>query len=80
MILGSDVTADLAADPSSVCRWNPDMYGLRDCGAGQAYYDSIIALYASWGVDFIKCDDICNTNNWNEGGTTGSSWSAARPW
>ena len=67
-ILGSEVTADRAADPSSVCRWNPDMYGLRDCGAGQAYYDSIIALYASWGVDFIKCDDICNTNNWNESG------------
>ena len=30
---------------------------------GQAYYDSIIELYASWGVDFIKCDDICNTDN-----------------
>lgn len=67
-ILGSPVTADMAADPSSICRWNPDMYGLRDSEAGQAYYDSIIALYASWGVDFIKCDDICNTNNWNEGG------------
>lgn len=67
-ILGSDVTADLAADPSSICRWNPDMYGLRDCATGQAYYDSIIGLYASWGVDFIKCDDICNTNNWNESG------------
>ncbi|MDE7218797.1 MAG: glycoside hydrolase family 27 protein [Oscillospiraceae bacterium] len=67
-ILGTGVTADLAADPSSICRWNPDMYGLRDCQAGQAYYDSIIELYASWGVDFIKCDDICNTNNWNETG------------
>ena len=67
-ILGAGVTADLAADPSSICRWNPDMYGLRDCQAGQAYYDSIIELYASWGVDFIKCDDICNTNNWNETG------------
>ncbi len=53
----------LTADPSSVCRWNPDMYGLRDGEAGQAYYDSIIELYASWGVDFIKCDDICNTDN-----------------
>lgn len=63
-ILGTAVTADLAADPSSICRWNPDMYGVRDCEAGQAYYDSIIALYASWGVDFIKCDDICNTDNW----------------
>lgn len=57
------LTADLVADPSSVCRWNPDMYGVRDCEAGQAYYDSLLELYASWGVDYIKCDDICNTNN-----------------
>lgn len=62
-ILGCDVTADLVADPSSVCRWNPDMYGVRNTPAGQAYYDSVIGLYASWGVDFIKCDDICNTDN-----------------
>ncbi len=60
-ILGSTVTADLAADPASVCPWNPDMYGLRNCEASQKYYDSILALYASWGVDFIKCDDICAT-------------------
>lgn len=57
------LTADMAADPSSVCRWNPDMYGLRNTEAGQAYYDSLLELYASWGVDYIKCDDICNTNN-----------------
>ena len=62
-IKGSAVTADMAADPSSICRWNPDMYGLRDIAAGQAYYDSLLELYASWGVDFIKCDDICNTDN-----------------
>lgn len=61
-ILGTDVTADMAADPSSICGWNPDMYGLRRCEAGQKYYDSILQLYASWGVDYIKCDDICNTN------------------
>ena len=62
-IKGCDLTADMVADPSSVCGWNPDMYGVRDCAEGQAYYDSLIELYASWGVDFIKCDDICNTNN-----------------
>ena len=58
-----EVKADMATDPSSICKWNPDMYGLRDTFAGQAYYDSLLELYASWGVDFIKCDDICNTNN-----------------
>lgn len=61
-ILGSEKTADAAADPSSICGWNPDMYGVRDNEAGQAYYDSLLRLYASWGVDYIKCDDICNTN------------------
>ncbi len=65
-ILGSDVTADMAADPSSICGWNPDMYGLRPGEAGQAYYDSIFRLYADWGVDFVKCDDICNTNLYRE--------------
>lgn len=61
-IKGSDATANEIADPSSICGWNPDMYGVRNTPEGQLYYDSIIRLYASWGVDFIKCDDICNTN------------------
>ena len=60
-ILGADVTADMIADPSSIAEWNPDMYGIRDCEAGQKYYDSILELYAAWGVDFIKVDDICST-------------------
>ena len=60
-ILGCDATADQVADPSSVCEWNPDMYGVRNTPAGQAYYDSILQLYAEWGVDFIKVDDICST-------------------
>lgn len=33
--------------PSSICLWNPDMYGLRNNEAGQAYYDSLMELYAS---------------------------------
>lgn len=61
-ILGSDEKADMAADPSSICAWNPDMYGLRHTEAGQAYYNSILQLYAHWGVDFIKCDDICSAD------------------
>ena len=61
-VKGTNVTADQIADPSSICGWNPDMYGVRNTPEGQAYYDSLLELYASWGVDFIKCDDICNTN------------------
>ncbi len=45
----------------SVCSWNTDMYGCQNSEAAQAYYNSIIELYAAWGVDFIKCDDICVT-------------------
>lgn len=57
---GVSVTADEIADPYSICYWNPDMYGVRpDKAQSQAYYDSICELYAEWGVDFIKCDDIC---------------------
>ena len=47
-VLGCDATADMVADPSSICGWNPDMYGVRATEAGQAYYDSIISMYADW--------------------------------
>ncbi len=58
-IAGTEYSCDRAADPSSICAWNPDMYGLRcDRPEARAYYDSIFSLYASWGVDFVKCDDI----------------------
>ena len=38
------------------------MYGMYDCEGAQDYYNSVVELYASWGVDFIKCDDICVTD------------------
>jgi hypothetical protein len=50
--------ADIA-DRVHVCAWNPDMYGIDMSKPGaQDYYDSIAALYASWGVDFVKADDM----------------------
>lgn len=55
---GSSLHAADAADTSDVCRWNPDNYGLKANAAGQAYYDSLAKLYASWGLDFIKVDCI----------------------
>ena len=75
-VLGTDVTADCIADPSSICGWNPDMYGVRDTKEGQAYYDSIIRMYADWGVDFIKCDDICDS--WMYRGDHFSGWHETR--
>jgi hypothetical protein len=60
-IPGSDVRADQIANPASICKWNADMYGIDMSRPGaQAYYDSIVALYASWGVDFIKADDMAS--------------------
>ena len=58
-VLGTDLRAQDIADTGSTCPWNPDMYGvdMRKPGA-QAYYDSVFALYASWGVDFVKMDDM----------------------
>ncbi len=62
-VKGTDTTCDKIACDNSICRWNTDMYGIDASKEGsQAYYDSIFELYASWGVDFVKVDDICNTN------------------
>ena len=57
-ILGTGKRArDIAAN--SICPWNTDMYGVNPYAEGaQEYYDSIFALYAEWGVDFVKVDDI----------------------
>lgn len=60
-IKNSKYCARDAAHHFSVCSWNTDMYGLKDCEAAQDYYNSIFEMYASWGVDFVKCDDICVT-------------------
>ncbi|UYO98696.1 glycoside hydrolase family 27 protein [Microbacterium sp. M28] len=58
-ILGADARASDVADRTNVCEWNPDMLGLDHAHpAAQAYYDSTLALYADWGVDFIKADDM----------------------
>jgi hypothetical protein len=58
-IKGTEYHAREVADKDNGCRWNPDMWGVDTTKAGaQAYYDSIAQLYASWGVDFIKADDM----------------------
>jgi hypothetical protein len=57
-IEGSAYHAADAADTSATCPWNYDNYGVSNTAAGQAYYDSIVRLYASWGVDFLKVDCI----------------------
>ena len=47
------------ANRDDICPWNPDMFGVDVTKPGaQEYYDSVFALLASWGVDYIKVDDI----------------------
>lgn len=58
-IKGTNKTAADVAKTDSICAWNTDMYGVDPAKPGaKEYYDSIFELYASWGVDFVKCDDI----------------------
>jgi alpha-galactosidase len=57
-IAGSTFHAADAANTGDTCRWNSDNYGLKANAAAQAYYDSIIKLYAGWGIDYIKVDCI----------------------
>ncbi|MBS1513195.1 MAG: glycoside hydrolase family 27 protein [Bacteroidetes bacterium] len=53
------ITADMIADTASKCSWMNHMYGLDMSKKGaQEYLNSILNLYASWDVDFIKVDDI----------------------
>ena len=58
-ILGSQFKAADVANKQSICGWNTDMYGVDlTKPGGQDYYDSLAKLYASWGLDFIKADDM----------------------
>lgn len=57
-IAGSNFHATDVADTADVCPWDDGNYGVRDTAAGQAYYDSMLKVYADWGLDFIKVDCI----------------------
>ena len=43
---------------TSPCGWLGDNLRVRDNSYGQLYYNSIMDLYAEWGVDFLKIDDL----------------------
>jgi alpha-galactosidase len=58
-IAGSNFTADQAIGNdanATLCTWDADNYGVAPNAAGAAYYASLAALYAAWGVDFVKID------------------------
>ena len=59
-VKGSDgITADQIHTTEMQCRWLRDNYTvLADKPGAQEYYNSLFDMYAEWGVDFIKIDDI----------------------
>jgi hypothetical protein len=49
------------------CRWLRDMYTIvADRPGAQEYYNSLFALYASWGVDYVKIDDLSSPYHQDE--------------
>jgi hypothetical protein len=58
-ILGTKLKCSNIADKEHICPWNSDMYGVdMEKPGAQEYYDSVFQLIASWGVDFVKVDDL----------------------
>ncbi len=59
-ILGANgVTADQIYSTEMQCKWLKDNYTIvADRPGAQEYYNSIFDMYAEWGVDFVKVDDI----------------------
>ena len=59
-----DVTWDkVYTHTNPECTWLHDNLTIQDNEYGQLYYNSIIEMYADWGVDFIKVDDIARPFN-----------------
>ncbi|MGB3800802.1 MAG: glycoside hydrolase family 27 protein [Lewinella sp.] len=53
------ITADAIYTTEEQCKWLRDNYTIVAGRPGaQEYYNSIFELYAEWGVDFIKIDDL----------------------
>lgn len=60
-IKGTDYTAQSIAQPDKGCDWYDGFYGVdMSKPGGQEYYNSVFKLFAEWGLDFVKCDDIVN--------------------
>jgi hypothetical protein len=58
-ILETNAAAADAANKASECTWLNHMYGLdMKKPQAQQYLNSIFKLYAEWGVDFVKVDDL----------------------
>ena len=53
------ITAAQIYSTENQCKWLKDNYTIiADSTGAQEYYNSIFELYAEWGIDFIKIDDL----------------------
>lgn len=58
-VKGTAVTADQVYSTNLLCTWLKDNYTVDAGNAGaQEYYNSLFDMYAEWGVDFVKTDDL----------------------
>lgn len=59
-IKGTDgITADQIYSTELQCQWLRDNYTIvADRPGAQEYYNSLFDMYADWGVDFVKIDDL----------------------
>lgn len=58
-VMSTDVNAGDIYSPDDQCRWLKDNYTVDSKKAGaQEYYNSLFQMYASWGIDFVKVDDL----------------------
>jgi hypothetical protein len=58
-IKGTKYTARDIGEPWDTCNWQNNFFGVDASKPGaQEYYNSLFELYAEWGVDFIKADDM----------------------
>ena len=58
-IKGTQLTAADIYSKAGQCQWLHDMYTIvADRPGAQEYYNSLFELYASWGVDLVKIDDL----------------------
>ncbi|HUX58566.1 MAG TPA: glycoside hydrolase family 27 protein [Bacteroidales bacterium] len=58
-VKGANINAGEICSTDGQCPWLKDMYTVDYTRPGaQEYYNSIMDLYASWGVDFLKIDDL----------------------
>ena len=57
-ILGTKLTAADIYSKDGQAAWLHDMYTVKAGPGAQEYYNSLFELYADWGVDFVKVDDL----------------------